>query len=385
MITPCDANERTESDFSDYPAEYERVITHHVREFGVEARREGKAWELAFNGPIQPIDSSGTAYGVVVRLARIKNPVTRELFSTNLLFFMPTPQMCGMHNVYDLVHEFPFARITAARDERPRPDDYAPNPEGVIMEDIRIAPVGDLWWVTGQGYRGKILIGDRFVHDVGVYGALVDPKSPAPRIVLQPLFGGGSVGSYKNSVLLPSPGGERWIGARSMFHTKNLHYFGEESGGWALRGEIEGLPDCMPGNVWEDVHRVGLGSNFLPCPELGGHIGLVHVVTDKNNPAKPRTADAAHPGIEEQYEGWVVLLRVEDGRPVIRAAARALTPDSRPSCYLGKGELFDNKRVAFPISLYACADDLHVGYGWGDRALFQAIYKRQEVIDRLRQ
>ena len=367
-------------------ADFLRVIPHTVREFGIEARKNGKVWELAFNGPIQPI---GDKYGVCVRLARIKNPTTRELFSTNILFHMPSQMMHGMHNVYDLVHQVQFTRIVAPAyddniaDYKLSLGNYEPNPEGVILEDIRIAPMGDLWWVTGQGYRGKVLIGDGFVHDVSVYGALVDPLSLGRRLELLPLFGGNKQGSYKNSVLLPSPEGETWIGARSMYQTKNLHFFSLTELGWQMRGEICGLSDCMPKEAWEDVRRVGLGSNFVPCPELGGFVGFVHVVSDKNSPAKSRTNDLLYPNIEEQYDGWAVLLKIEKGQPVIKGAARALTPDSKPFCYSGLGELFSTKRVAFPISLYVSGTSFHVGYGWGDRSLFEAVYERHEMISQL--
>ena len=42
------------------------VLPHTVREFGVEARKPGKAWEAAFNGPIQSWADAktGEIYGV---------------------------------------------------------------------------------------------------------------------------------------------------------------------------------------------------------------------------------------------------------------------------------------------------------------------------------
>ena len=35
------------------PPKVMEVLSHSVREFGVEARKPGRAWEAAFNGPIQ--------------------------------------------------------------------------------------------------------------------------------------------------------------------------------------------------------------------------------------------------------------------------------------------------------------------------------------------
>ena len=104
-------------------------------------------------------------------------------------------------------------------------------------------------------------------------------------------------------------------------------------------------------DLWERVHRVGLGSNFVPCPELGGHLGLIHVVLERNNPDHPETMDPAHPDIEEQYEGWLVWLDFDDkGGPAVRpacapsrrmtspAAIKALgsylTPSGSPSRFL---------------------------------------------------
>ena len=52
-------------------------------------------------------------------------------------------------------------------------------------------------------------------------------------------------------------------------------------------------------------------------------------------------------------------------------------------CYDGAGELFDTKRVAFPISLYRADDALHVAYGWGDRALFLAEFDYHTVVRQL--
>ena len=74
------------------------VIPHTVREFGVEARKAGKSWEAAFNGPIQSWTDRQRAdltYGVTVRLSRLKDPVTRELYSTNLLFYLPGERDAG--------------------------------------------------------------------------------------------------------------------------------------------------------------------------------------------------------------------------------------------------------------------------------------------------
>jgi hypothetical protein len=122
----------------------------------------------------------------------------------------------------------------------------------------------------------------------------------------------------------------------------------------------------------------------VACPELDGYIGLIHVVLEKNDPAFPETLDAQHPGINEQYEGWVVWLTFDaDGRPVIKSCVRAITPDDVPLGYEGAGELFDTKRVAFPMSLYRIGECLSVGYGWGDRALFQADFDYGTVTAQL--
>ncbi len=151
-----------------------------------------------------------------------------------------------------------------------------------------------------------------------------------------------------------------------------------------MGGVIDGLSRALGIEVWDRVHRVGLGSNFVPCTELGGFIGLIHVVLEKNNPDHPDTMDFAHPGIDEQYEGWVVWLDFdEQGLPLIKACVRAITPDDVPVGYEGAGELFDTKRVAFPISLYRVGECLSVGYGWGDRALFQAEFDYQTVTAQL--
>ena len=410
------------------------IIPHTVREFGVEARKEGRAWEAAFNGPIQSwIDSDEQmTYGVTVRLSRMKDPVTRELFSTNLLFYFAEAEMHGIHNVYEMARSFPFTRIRGPRTLVPVCPArtgrlwYDANPEGVIMEDVRLTPVtlpegGPGFFVTGQGYRGKVMLADgRFIHDVGVYGGYLDPKERPGQLELQHLFGGiefdsladdrlltelgegvwvkgiaesdaGSphVESYKNSVKLPSLSGRgTLIGARSMSQTKQIAYFESQSedglSGFRLGGVIDGLHRALGLQIWSRVHRVGLGSNFVECPELGGFIGLIHVVLEKNNPDFPETLDPVHPGIEEQYEGWVVWLTLdENGVPSIKACVRAITPDDVPAAYRGRGELFDTKRVAFPISLYRAGNALQVGYGWGDRALFQAEFEYGIVIDQL--
>jgi hypothetical protein len=411
------------------------IIPHTVREFGVEARKEGRAWEAAFNGPIQSwmdTETEQTTYGVTVRLSRLKDPVTRELFSTNLLFYFDEAEMHGIHNVYEMARQFPFTRIRGPRTPVPVCPArvgrlwYDANPEGVIMEDVRLTPAtlpqgGSGFFVTGQGYRGKVMLADgRFIHDVGVYGGYLDPKARPAQLELQHLFGGiefesladdrlltelgegiwvkgiaesdaGSphVESYKNSVKLPNLAGRRtMIGARSMSQTKQIAYFESQSedglSGFRLGGVIDGLHRALGLQIWNRVHRVGLGSNFVECPELGGFIGLIHVVLEKNNPDFPETLDPAHPGIEEQYEGWVVWLTLdENGVPSIKACVRAITPDDVPAAYTGRGELFDTKRVAFPISLYRTGDALQVGYGWGDRALFQAEFEYGIVIDQL--
>ncbi len=197
------------------------------------------------------------------------------------------------------------------------------------------------------------------------------------------------VESYKNSVRLPAPpNGKVLIGARSMSETKLLPYFESDdpSGlrGYGLCGFVDCLPHAIGFEIWERVNRVGLGSNFIPSPELGGYLGLIHVVLERNNPAHPETHDYAYPEIEEQYEGWMVWLDFdEQGRPIIKSCLRAITPDDVPRCYQGAGELFDTKRVAFPISLYRSGDRLEVGYGWGDRALFQAEFDYHTVIRQL--
>jgi hypothetical protein len=414
-------------------------IVHGIREFGVEARKAGRAWETAFNGPIQTWADAGTQkthYGVTVRLARLKDPVSRELYSTNLLFYFEPEQMHGMHNIYDMAREMPFTRIRGPRTPVPACPHrdgklwYDPNPEGVIMEDVRQAwvtlPNGRPgFFVTGQGYRGKVMLPDgEFIHDVGVYGGYWDPQERPRSLELQHLFGGiefgvqprggpedlylaelgdgiwvrGIVGntvdeihveSFKNSVRLPSPGsGRTLIGARSMSETKLLYYFETTApdglSGYRLAGFIDGLPSAIGERVWEHVHRVGLGSNFVPCPALDGWLGVIHVVLEKNNPAYPETIDSLYPDIEEQYEGWFVLLRFNDeGKPFIHACVRALTPDDVPMCYDGAGELFETKRVAFPISLYRDEETLQVGYGWGDRALFQANFRETDVVQAL--
>ncbi len=410
------------------------IIPHTVREFGVEARKEGRAWEAAFNGPIQSWVDPETAqmtYGVTVRLSRMKDPVTRELFSTNLLFYFAEAEMHGIHNVYEMARQFPFTRIRGPRTPVPVCPAragrlwYDANPEGVIMEDVRLSPVtlpegGEGFFVTGQGYRGKVMLPNgKFIHDVGVYGGYLDPVERPAQLELQHLFGGiefaamtddrlltelgegvwvkgiaesesglPHVESYKNSVKLPSRAGGTLIGARSMSQTKQIAYFESQAkdglSGFRLGGAIDGLHGALGSQIWDRVHRVGLGSNFVPCPELGGFIGLIHVVLEKNNPDFPETLDPAHPGIEEQYEGWVVWLTLdENGVPSIKACVRAITPDDVPAGYCGRGELFDTKRVAFPISLYRTGDALQVGYGWGDRALFQAEFDYGTVIDQL--
>jgi hypothetical protein len=422
------------------PLVYE-PLPHGVHEFGVEARRTGMAWETAFNGPVQTWTDSETGqvcYGVTIRLARLKDPVTRELYSTNLLFYFTPEQMHGMHNIYDMATEMPFTRIRGPRTpvphcpQRPGRLWYDPNPEGVIMEDVREAPVTlpngrPGFFVTGQGYRGKVMLPDgEFIHDVGVYGGYLDPQERPAQLELKHLFGGikfgvrpdgtpadlfltelgddvwvkGIIGntvdelhveSFKNSVLLPSPApGRTLIGARSMSETKLLYYFESAApdrlSGYRMAGFIDGLPSAIGEQTWQHVHRVGLGSNFVPCPELDGWIGVIHVVLEKNNPAYPETMDSLYPDIEEQYEGWAVLLRFDsEGRPVINACLRALTPDDVPMCYDGLGELFETKRVAFPISLYRTGDALEVGYGWGDRALFQAEFDYATVVRALGQ
>lgn len=411
------------------------IIPHTVREFGVEARKEGRAWEAAFNGPIQSwvdAETEQTTFGVTVRLSRMKDPVTRELFSTNLLFYFAEAEMHGIHNVYEMARQFPFTRIRGPRTPVPVCPAragrlwYDANPEGVIMEDLRLTPTilpegGSGFFVTGQGYRGKVMLPNgKFIHDVGVYGGYLNPAERPRQLELQHLFGGIEFGtmtddrlltelgegvwvrgiaeseagsphveSYKNSVRLPSADTQRTvIGARSMSETKQIAYFESQSkdglSGFRLGGVIDGLHRALGLQIWDRVHRVGLGSNFVECAELGGYIGLIHVVLEKNNPDFPETLDPVHPGIEEQYEGWVVWLTLDEhGVPSIKACVRAITPDDVPTEYHGRGELFDTKRVAFPISLYRTGNALQVGYGWGDRALFQAEFEYSVVIDQL--
>jgi len=415
------------------------VIPHSVHEFGVEARKVGKAWEAAFNGPIQSFetpDKGQLTYAVTVRLSRLKDPVTRELFSTNLLFYLPSEAMAGMHNVYNMVHQFPFTRVRGPRTIIPvcPPRDgrlwYDANPEGVIMEDLRLSPTtlpgGDVvYFVTGQGYRGKVTFPDgQVIHDVGVYGGYLDPQERPIQLELKHLFGGiefapflpddeenslltelgndiwvkgigqSSLGrpqieSYKNSVRLPSRDAQKTlIGTRSMSDTKQISWFESRAldglSGFRFGGAIDGLYHALGVNIWDRVHRVGLGSNFVDCPELGGFIGLIHMVMEKNNPVFPETMDPLHPGITEQYEGWLVWLDFdESGVPSIKACVRAITPDDVPLGYQGAGELFLTKRVAFPMSLYRHGDALRAGYGWGDRALFQAEFDYETVTSRL--
>jgi len=416
-------------------------IPHTVAGFGLEARRPHGAWVSAFNGPIhywRDPDNLEEIYCVTARISRMKDPVTRELYSTNLMFYMRPEEMHSVHNIYDLGRTTPFTRIRGPRQKIPdcveRPGElwYDPNPEGLIMEDVRMSPVmlptGEPgFFVTGQGYRGKLMMPDgvNFVHDVGVYGGYLDPSERPREINLNYLFGGlefrehlshnlednyltqlgpslwakGIVGnavdeihveSYKNSVLLPSPDKRTTlIGARSMSETKLLYYFETHDpsrlSGFRLGGFIDGLPQAVGHDLWERVHRVGLGSNFLEAPELGGYIGIIHVVIAKNDPRFADTYDPEYPEIDEEYEGWFVWFAFnEHGDPVIRACVRALTPDDKPNIYRGAGELFDTKRVAFPISLFRIGDEVNVGYGWGDRALFLSSYEYDTVIESLK-
>src|SRR5580658_8962094 len=105
------------------------VVPHTVREFGLEARKPDKAWVTAFNGPIQVWHKSTDdqpQYLVTARIARLKDTVTRELFSTNLLFYLRPDQMRGVHNIYDLAVTNPFCRLRGPRTVvpccPPRPD-----------------------------------------------------------------------------------------------------------------------------------------------------------------------------------------------------------------------------------------------------------------------
>lgn len=415
-------------------------IKHSVIDFGVEAYRPGSAWVSAFNGPIHKCCNPNTGeemYCVTVRLSRLKDEETKELYSTNLMFYMHPSQMAGIQNIYTLARTTPFTRIRGPLEASPfckqRPGQiwYDPNPEGVIMEDIRQAPVmlkegRPGLFVTGQGYRGKVMLPNgKFIHDVGVYGAYLDLENPPAQLELKYLFGGiefrnsltgtmedtflteicectwvkGIIGnavdeihveSYKNSVLLPSPGdGKTLIGARSMSETKLLYYFETSDNTrlceYRLGGFIEGVSHSLGDELWNRVKRIGLGSNFIPCPELDGYLGIIHIVLEKNNPIYPDTMEYAYPDIEEQYEGWFIILKFDDNQtPHITACRRALTPDDIPESYKGAGELFDTKRVAFPVSLYRDGDCVYVGYGWGDRALFLSEYEYDTVISELR-
>lgn len=418
-------------------------VPHTVREFGVEARRDHGAWELAFNGPTHqwycPVLGENRA-SITVRLSRIKDHDTLELMSVNLVFFCSQAWMSGVRNVYDFAREVPFTVLDAPPALIPEgagtPNDsgwwYEANPEGVILEDVRQTPItlpngNPGWFVTGQGYRGKLHIGpDDFLHDVGVYGGFLDLTEFTPRLTLGHLFGGlrflnikqaeeaaaecqsvhmlsehlfvtGAVKeetghvriqSFKNSVLLPRPkSGNSLIGARSMSETKSLTYFtsGSPLTGYTQAGKIEGLEESFPEDLWARVRRVGLGSNFLSCPELGGYVGMVHVVFDVNHPEHPRTHDHHHPRVNEAYEGWAVLLRYDSqDAPHVHAVSRVCTADDRPTCYEGRTELFKTKRVAFPMSLYRSGlSNLRVGYGWGDRALFEVEFKYDDLVKSL--
>ena len=181
------------------------VLPHTVHEFGVEARKAGKAWEAAFNGPIQSwadAETGQTTYGVTVRLSRIKDPLRASCTRPTSCSTCPKTQMHGMHNVYDMARRFPFTRIRGPRTPVPHCPPragklwYDANPEGVIMEDVRQAPATlpdgrPGFFVTGQGYRGKVMLPDGlFIHDVGVYGGYLDPQERPAQLELQHLFGG---------------------------------------------------------------------------------------------------------------------------------------------------------------------------------------------------
>ena len=64
------------------------------------------------------------------------------------------------------------------------------------MEDVRQTPATlpdgrPGFFVTGQGYRGKVMLPDGlFIHDVGVYGGYLDPEERPGQLELQHLFGG---------------------------------------------------------------------------------------------------------------------------------------------------------------------------------------------------
>ena len=69
------------------------------------------------------------------------------------------------------------------------------------MEDLRLTPATlpdgrPGFFVTGQGYRGKVMFPDgRFIHDVGVYGGYLDPQERPGQLELQHLFGGIEFGA----------------------------------------------------------------------------------------------------------------------------------------------------------------------------------------------
>ena len=69
------------------------------------------------------------------------------------------------------------------------------------MEDVRQAAVTlpdgrPGFFVTGQGYRGKVMLPDgEFIHDVGVYGGYLDPQEQPAQLELKHLFGGIEFGA----------------------------------------------------------------------------------------------------------------------------------------------------------------------------------------------
>lgn len=421
-------------------------IPHTVTGFGISAQKDGEPFELAFNGPVQRWTNKNNKedkYGVAVRLARIKDNITKELYSKNIFFYCKIDFLDTIHNIYDFIDHIPHTVFTTLHSL----DDYAiidfseihtkmkyhANEESVILEDLRFEPIvlpngNDGWFVTGQGYRGKLeLPTGALIHDVGVYGNYIDPEEMQENCVLHHLFGGLKfydsenvkpyindadvmkinanfwikglmigednniiVQSCKNSVLLPRMRENVFhIGARTMTETKKLYYFRSEEenpfANYHLQGEILGLENCFTKDIWKSVRRIGLGSNFIRIDELDGFLGFAHVVLSKNDDEFLFTKDSRYPKVKEQYEGWAILLKYIDEKPVITVAKRAITPDDFPEKYVGLGELFEDKRVAFPTSLYKTKEgNFYVAYGWGDRAIFSAEFKYDEIISALK-
>src|SRR4051794_29718027 len=97
-------------------------IPHSVAGFGLEARKPNGAWVSAFNGPIhfwRDPETLEELYCVTARISRMKDPVTRELYSTNLMFYMRPEEMHSVHNIYDLARTTLFTRIRGPRQRIP--------------------------------------------------------------------------------------------------------------------------------------------------------------------------------------------------------------------------------------------------------------------------